>query len=187
MYLTAGQSARRLQRRIRGPRTLGLIDPFGTGAVGGAGGSWDPSTWDTISSAVSNWWTDPGIYLAPVDQSGQPVPGILDAPPGGDITSWLANAVTGRPTQAQLDYNAADYTNAAANMARVLDANGVPLPAALQPGAAAQQAANDQANYASATGGSANQAFSPMAGATPATWAWLALGGIVALMVVTRR
>jgi hypothetical protein len=103
--------------------------------------------------------------------------------PGSSTSDYLQNAFTGKPTAAQLQYNADQYTAAAANMATVLDSQGVPLPAALDPETAAAQGYSDQAAYTSLIGGTADSSL-PSASVT--TWALVILGGLVGLMFVTK-
>jgi hypothetical protein len=177
---------------------------------GGMGDFTNPFTWGDPSQYGSTAW-----YAAQLNNfltqtpwwSGNPTVDTADAPagswfgppapagsgdfiPGSSTTDYLLNAITGKPTNAQLNYNSAGYQDAVAQMADTLTAQGVPLPAVLDPSVAAAQATQDQVNYASASGGTAQQTFGlagPGASDDPVTlWAWVILGGVVAFMFATR-
>lgn len=165
MYLTLGQPVR---RRRRG-RTLGDSSTAINAAEFVAGGLPDV-VWNPIANTASYYWS---LLTNPATPSP---PSLVI--PGSGYSDLVQNAITGQPTQAQLNYNADQYTAAASNMAQVLQSQGVPLPPPLQPGVPATQAAADQAAYAQLIGGTA--------GSTINTWALWALAGIVGLMVIAR-
>lgn len=144
---------------VRTPKRRTLGDPVWDAAGG-------------IENAILNW----NLWNAPANQFI----------PGSSWSSYIANAITGKPTQAQLDYNAQQYANAAANMAQVLQSQGVPLPPELDPSTAAAQAASDQQSYSDLIGGTANQNLNAPLGTSITTWAWISLAGIVGLIVLTR-
>jgi hypothetical protein len=150
--------------------------------------------WDTTWQGVENAWNPVTQYNNVVDAYDAMVaPSAPPTPPssfipGSSYSDYLMNAVTGQPTQSQLDYNADQYTAAAANMANVLTSQGVALPTALQPGVAAAQAAADQSAYAKLIGGTAQQALQQAltGGLSISTCAWIAIAGIFGLIVLTK-
>lgn len=115
---------------------------------------------------------------APSDSSN-----TLDIP-GSSTNDYLMNAATGKPTQAQLDYNAQQYINAAAQMRQQLISQGVTPPAVLDPATVAAQAKADQAAYAKSIGGTADQLLANVI--TPSSisnWAWFAIAGVIGVIV----
>jgi len=110
--------------------------------------------------------------------SGQIIPGSTGA-------SYIANMATGQPTDAQIAYNQNTCVQATQNM---------PGLTADQRATAIAQCATDQQAYLKIAGGTAQQVLSPenlLAGVLPdsniSTAAWLILGAVVGLIVLTRR
>jgi hypothetical protein len=147
--------------------------------------------WDTAWQGVENAWNPVTQYnnvvnaydamVAPLPAPPTPPTSVI---PGSSYSDYLMNAVTGQPTQSQLDYNADQYTQAVADMASVLTSQGVALPNALNPSVAAAQAKSDQSTYANLIGGTAQQVLT--GGLSISTWAWIAIAGIFGLIVLTK-
>lgn len=171
-YVTLGQPGRRQKRR----RTLGDSMSYGQ-AVSTL---YNPST-----GVLAPSWadlTDPANYVFNAGENLYQL--IWPASPSTPL-DVAANIATGGPTSGQLDTNAQQYTQAAARMARVLQSQGVPLPAVLDPSTAAAQADADQVAYANSIGGTAQQQLSP---GLPSinSWAWVILAAVAALIFATR-
>lgn len=105
--------------------------------------------------------------------------------PGSGWSDYLWNAATGHPTDAQITYNTNSCVQAIQNMPGL-----TPEAKAM----AQARCTSDQQAYTKLIGGTAQQVLSPgnlLAGILPgsdiSTWAWLILGGVVGVIVLTRR
>lgn len=177
MYLSTAQPVRRQRRR----RTLGD----------------DPTFWGNIWEGVENaWWTQPANLAKDVVDVPSNYNALVSSSPsnqfipGSTASSYVANAITGQPTDAQIAYTTNQCVAAIQSMRAAAAANGQPGP----PAGAESQCSSDQQAYTKLIGGTANTVLSPanlLTGVLPGgsdigTWALVALAGIVGLMVLSK-
>lgn len=180
MYVMTSQPAMIRRRR----RTLGDALPvYGS----------DSWYWQNLKNWIgSAYGATQGVFLPPA-----PVASVATSPtdqpgldiPGSGPNDYLMNAKTGKPTQAQLDYNAQQYIDAAAQMRQQLISQGVTPPAVLDPATVAAQAKADQAAYAKSIGGTADQLLANLKLPTPgsvSTWLWIAAAGVIGAIWILR-
>lgn len=183
MYLATAQPARRARRRTLGdftnPFTWGSPSDYGSNA-------W---YWAKIRNALA--YTPIGFAAGMTDENAIPTAsapsdsGSSQFIPGSSASDYLWNAVTGHPTDAQIAYNTNSCVQAIQNMPGL-----TPEAKAM----AQARCTSDQQAYTKLIGGTAQQVLSPanlLSGVLPesgiSTWAWLILGGVVGVIVLTRR
>jgi len=183
MYLATAQPVRGLRRR----RTLGdWTNPFTWGSPSDYGSNaW---YWAKIRNAVA--YTPIGFAAGLNTDDVTPTASAPDSGssqfiPGSSPSDYLWNAVTGHPTDAQIAYNTNSCIAAIQNMPGL-----TPEAKAM----AQARCTSDQQAYTKLIGGTAQQALSPanlLSGILPdsniSTAAWLILGCVAGVIVLTRR
>jgi hypothetical protein len=133
----------------------------------------DVMPYATAAAAAQQAVTPPWYYmLFPPAAGGYVIKSLYDLLkpiPGSQKGDMVMNAVTGRPTDAQIDYNRADCVQQIQNMR----AQGYFVPAGAE-----NQCASDQQGYVNLIGGTANDVLKNVIPSSIDWTAILTLGGI---------
>lgn len=139
------------------------------------GSWWNPLSSDNAIAVAGYYLLHGGTSMPTPLPSATPPPASVDDGtslfiPGSSFTDILKNAVTGKPTAAQIAVNTTSCIQSIQNMRQLAAQQGKPDPI---PAGTEQKCVTDQQAYVNLIGGTADKQTSPT------LWAWVIMAGVV--------